>query len=51
MGVEGGEQEESTPNPVAAGTEKYVYFSNLPVPAEGCLTHKIFKITSDSYST
>lgn len=25
MGVEGGEQEESTPNPVAAGTEKYVY--------------------------
>lgn len=34
-GVEGVEQEESTPKPVAAGIEKYVYFSNLPVLKEG----------------
>lgn len=35
-GVEGTEQEESTPKPVAAGRENYVYFSNLLVLKGAC---------------
>lgn len=40
-GVEGVEQEESTPKPVAAGTEKYVYFLNLPALKEAVKDIKI----------